>query len=121
MDRASLDRAAWSEHFARAWAPSLYLFAGERAPGSRLYARMFAPAYGIEEDAASGSACAALAGRLAGRLGEREGTFTWRIDQGVAMGRPSLIEASAEKRAGRIAKLKVGGYSVIVGEGNMRA
>ena len=120
VDRASLDRAAWSEHFARAWAPSLYLFAGERAPGSRLYARMFAPAYGIEEDAASGSACAALAGRLAGRLGEREGTFTWRIDQGVAMGRPSLIEASAEKRAGRIAKLKVGGYSVIVGEGNMR-
>jgi len=120
VDRASLDRAAWSEHFARAWASSLYLFAGERAPGSRLYARMFAPAYGIEEDAASGSACAALAGRLAGRLSEREGTFTWRIDQGVAMGRPSLIEASAEKRAGRIARLKVGGYSVIVGEGNMR-
>jgi trans-2,3-dihydro-3-hydroxyanthranilate isomerase len=120
VDRATLNRAAWSEHFARAWAPSLYLFAGERAPGSRLYARMFAPAYGIEEDAASGSACAALAGRLAGRLSEREGTFTWRIDQGVAMGRPSLIEASAEKRAGRIAKLKVGGYSVIVGEGNMR-
>jgi len=120
VDRASLDRAAWSEHFARAWASSLYLFAGERAPGSRLYARMFAPAYGIEEDAASGSACAALAGRLAGRLSERDGTFTWRIDQGVAMGRPSLIEASAEKRAGRIARLKVGGYSVIVGEGNMR-
>jgi trans-2,3-dihydro-3-hydroxyanthranilate isomerase len=120
VDRASLDRAAWSEHFARAWAPSLYLFAGERAPGSRLYARMFAPAYGIEEDAASGSACAALAERLAGRLSEREGTFTWRIDQGVAMGRPSLIEASAEKRAGRIARLKVGGYSVIVGEGSLR-
>jgi len=120
VDRASLDRAAWSEHFARAWAPSLYLFAGELAPGSRLYARMFAPAYGIEEDAASGSACAALAGRLAGRLSEREGTFTWRIDQGVAMGRPSLIEASAEKQAGRIVKLKVGGYAVIVGEGNMR-
>jgi trans-2,3-dihydro-3-hydroxyanthranilate isomerase len=120
VDRASLNRAAWSEHFARAWAPSLYLFAGERAPGSSLYARMFAPAYGVEEDAASGSACAALAGCLAGRLGEREGIFTWRIDQGVAMGRPSLIEASAEKRAGRIARLKVGGYSVIVGEGSMR-
>jgi len=32
------------------------------APGGRLYARMFAPAYGIEEDAASGSACAAWRG-----------------------------------------------------------
>jgi len=120
VDRASLNRAAWLEHFARAWAPSLYLFAGELAPEGRLYARMFAPAYGIEEDAASGSACAALAGRLAGRLNEREGIFTWRIDQGVAMGRPSLIEASAEKRSGRVARLKVGGYTVIVGEGDMR-
>jgi trans-2,3-dihydro-3-hydroxyanthranilate isomerase len=81
---------------------------------------MFAPAYGIEEDAASGSACAALAGCLAGRLNEREGTFTWRVEQGVAMGRPSLLEASAEKRAGRAVKLKVGGHSVIVGEGSMR-
>ncbi|HXM82637.1 MAG TPA: PhzF family phenazine biosynthesis protein [Burkholderiales bacterium] len=119
VDGAMLNREAWSRHFARAWAPNLYPFAGELAAGSRLYARMFAPAYGIEEDAASGSACAALAGRLAGRLNEREGTFAWRIDQGVAMGRPSLLEASAEKRAGRIVKLKVGGYSVIVGEGNM--
>src|SRR6266853_1957849 len=115
VDRAALDRTAWAASFAQAWAPSLFFFAGELAPGSRLYARMFAPAYGIEEDPATGAACAALAGRLAGRLSEREGTFTWRIDQGVAMGRPSLIEASAEKRAGRIARLKVGGYSVIVG------
>jgi len=119
VDRAVLDRAMWSTRFAHAWAPQLFLFAGDPRPDSRLYARMFAPAFGIVEDPATGSACAALAGVLAGRLPEREGAFTWRIDQGVAMGRPSLIEAAAEKRDGRVATITVGGSTVVVGEGSM--
>lgn len=119
VDRAALDRAAWSASFARAWSPNLFLFAGELPPASRLYARMFAPAYGIEEDPATGSACAALAGCLAGRLPDHDGTFTWQIDQGVSMGRPSLIEASAEKRGGRTVNVKVGGSTVLAGEGCM--
>lgn len=119
VDRSALDRAAWSATFARAWASSLFLFAGDLSPGSRLYARMFAPAYGVEEDPATGSACAALAGCLAGRLPDRDGTFRWRIDQGVAMGRPSLIEASAEKRQGRAVSVRVGGSTVLVAEGHI--
>lgn len=119
VDRAALDRTAWSASFAQAWSPNLFLFAGELSPASRLYARMFAPAYGIEEDPATGSACAALAGRLADRLPNHNGTFTWQIDQGVRMGRPSLIQASAEKRQGRTVKVKVGGSTVLVAEGRM--
>jgi trans-2,3-dihydro-3-hydroxyanthranilate isomerase len=80
---------------------------------------MFAPAYGIAEDPATGSACAALAGRLADRLPNHDGTFGWQIDQGVTMGRPSLIEASAEKREGRTIRVKVGGSTVLVGQGSM--
>jgi len=119
VDRAVLDHAAWAANFARSWAPQLFLFAGDPRPDSRLYARMFAPAFGIAEDPATGSACAALAGVLAGRLPEREGAFAWRIDQGVAMGRPSLIEAAAQKRDGRVATITVGGSTVLVGEGSM--
>jgi trans-2,3-dihydro-3-hydroxyanthranilate isomerase len=119
VDRATLDRTAWSENFAHAWAPNLYLFAGDLAPDSRLYARMFAPAYGIEEDAASGSACAALAAHLASQSPQQDGSFTWQIDQGVAMGRASLIEAAAEKRHGRIETLRVGGSTVLVADGTM--
>jgi trans-2,3-dihydro-3-hydroxyanthranilate isomerase len=119
VDRASLDRAVWSAKFAKAWSAQLFLFCGDLAPGSRLYARMFAPAFGIEEDPATGSACAALAAMLAGRVAQNAGDFSWRIDQGVAMGRASLIEASAEKRQSRIVKVSVGGSSVIVGEGSM--
>lgn len=119
VDRATLDRAEWSANFARAWAPNLYPFAGNLAPASRLYARMFAPAYGIEEDAASGSACAALAAHLASQRPERDGSFSWQIDQGVAMGRASLIESTAEKRLGRVANWSVGGSTVLVAEGTM--
>ena len=119
VDHAVLDHTAWSASFAQAWAQSLFLFAGDMRPEGRLYARMFAPAFGIAEDPATGSACATLAGTLAGRLPDPTGTFAWRIDQGVAMGRPSLIEASAEKRDGRVTKIQVGGSTIIVGEGSM--
>ena len=64
---------------------------------------------------------APLAGALADRLADRDGRFVWQIDQGVAMGRPSLIEAAAEKQRGRIINIKVGGSTVLVGEGHMNA
>ena len=119
VDRAQLDRAAWSAHFAGAWSPNMYFFAGETGAPSKLYVRMFAPAFGIEEDPATGSGAVALAGVLAARLQATDGVFTWQIDQGVAMGRPSRIEASAEKRAGRVVRIKVGGATVLVAEGTM--
>lgn len=115
VDRAILDRSAWSSHFARAWAASLYLFTGER----EIYSRMFAPGLGVDEDPATGSAAVALAGVLASREGESEGDFAYPIEQGVAMGRPSRLEASAEKRGGRVVRIKVGGATCIVGEGAM--
>ncbi|HEX9434376.1 MAG TPA: PhzF family phenazine biosynthesis protein [Burkholderiales bacterium] len=116
VDRAVLDRAAWTKHFANAWSSQLYFFSGER---EQLYARMFAPALGVEEDPATGSGAVAVAGVLAARLSAADGIFTWRIDQGVAMGRPSVLEASAEKLGGKVLRIKVGGATVITGEGTM--
>jgi len=115
VDQAVLDRGAWTQNLARAWAPSLYFFAGEE----KLYVRMFAPSLGIEEDPATGSAAVAIAGVFGARRPEREGTFTWLIDQGVAMGRPSRLEAIAEKRDGRVVRIKVGGATVIGAEGTI--
>lgn len=121
VDRAALNRAVWSSHFAQSWSPHLYFLSGDLASGSNLYARMFAPALGVEEDPATGSACAALAGVLAERLGDSDGTFKWLVDQGVGMGRPSRIEASARKEGGKLVSIDVGGSTVIVGEGTMTA
>src|SRR5262245_15048042 len=115
VDRAQIDRAAWTKHFKEAWASSLYLFSGD----SEIYSRMFPPRLGIEEDPATGSAAVALASVLAARDGRPETNLTYHIDQGVAMGRPSKIETIAEKRDGRVVRVKVGGATVIAAEGHL--
>jgi len=119
VDRAVLDRAAWSGHFAKAWARDLFFFAGSAASGSRIHARMFGPGVGVDEDPATGSAAAALAASLADALSDPNGTFSWQVDQGVAMGRPSRIEISADKQNGRTVRVRVGGSTVVTGEGSM--
>ena len=80
---------------------------------------MFAPAFGIDEDPATGSACVALIGMLAHRLPARDGSFAIHVEQGVAMGRPSVMRASAEKSRGEVTRLRVGGPSVIVARGTI--
>lgn len=115
-DKAAVDRAAWLPQLASAWSPNLYVFCGEE---DRLYVRMFAPMLGIPEDPATGSGAVALAGVLAARAATRDGALSWVIDQGVAMGRPSRIEASAEKRDGKVVRVRIGGATRIAAEGEM--
>jgi trans-2,3-dihydro-3-hydroxyanthranilate isomerase len=100
-----------------AWSRDVYVVAGDFAPGGRLKARMFAPADGIPEDPATGSAAAALASSLAEALPDTDGEFAWTIEQGAEIGRPSLISAVAVKHAGQVVSIRVGGSAVIVGEG----
>ena len=79
---------------------------------------MFAPLDGVPEDPATGSANCALAALLAPlRSAGPTGTFGWRIAQGVEMGRPSVLEARAEKKGGAVGRRAIGGTSVLVGEG----
>jgi trans-2,3-dihydro-3-hydroxyanthranilate isomerase len=119
VDRAVLDRSAWSSVLADAWSSSVFLFTGDLTGGSELYARMFAPALGVEEDPATGAGCAALVGALAG--GDRlvTGTFNLSIIQGVAMGRPSEIQAVARKADGEVVSVGVAGATAFVAEGEI--
>jgi trans-2,3-dihydro-3-hydroxyanthranilate isomerase len=119
VDRSTLSRGPWAAHFSRAWAPDIFLFAGGAGPGEPVYARMFGPSVGVEEDPATGSAAAALAASLADAAPARDGTFSWQVDQGVAMGRPSIIDISADKRDGRVIRVRVGGSTVMTGEGTI--
>ena len=80
-------------------------------------ARMFAPFDGVPEDPATGSANCALAGLLAHCDPTKSGNFAWRIAQGVEMGRPSLLEARAEKTDGKVVSTWIGGSCVMVSEG----
>jgi trans-2,3-dihydro-3-hydroxyanthranilate isomerase len=60
---------------------------------------MFAPLGGILEDPATGSANAALAALLSSLAPGENVDLTYDIAQGVEMGRPSRIVATARKTA----------------------
>ncbi|MER7542949.1 PhzF family phenazine biosynthesis protein [Spirillospora sp. NPDC127506] len=119
VDRAVLDRAAWEAGIADGWSPHLYVFAEDNGDRRRLNARMFAPALGIDEDPATGSACAALVAAIAHRSPNQDATCHVQIDQGLAMGRPSSLEGTARKEEGRLAEVTVGGHATIIGNGVM--
>jgi trans-2,3-dihydro-3-hydroxyanthranilate isomerase len=101
-------------------APMLHLYV-RTSDGFDIRARMFSPLDGIPEDAATGSANCALAGLLAHLDAAAEADLSWRIAQGVEMGRPSVLEARAEKRGGAVERVWIGGESVLVGEGSIEA
>ncbi|MBN9091438.1 MAG: PhzF family phenazine biosynthesis protein [Reyranella sp.] len=80
--------------------------------GADIQSRMFAPLFGVPEDPATGSANITLIGLLALREPQPDLTFTRTIGQGVDMGRPSVLEATAEKKGGKIVAAYIGGRCV---------
>jgi len=80
-------------------------------------ARMFAPLDGVPEDPATGSANCALAALLAHYAPGDDCDLSWRILQGAEMGRPSVLEARAGKRDGRVTGAWIGGGAVMFAEG----
>jgi trans-2,3-dihydro-3-hydroxyanthranilate isomerase len=78
---------------------SLLLYARRDGDATRLAARMFGPLAGVLEDPATGSANAALAALLTSLAPGENADLTYEILQGVEMGRPSQIIASARKTA----------------------
>jgi trans-2,3-dihydro-3-hydroxyanthranilate isomerase len=83
-----------------------------------LRARMFAPLAGIPEDPATGSANCALVALLTQRDAQYASGGSWRIAQGVEMGRPSTLHART-RRDGDAVTTWIGGYSVLVAEGHI--
>jgi trans-2,3-dihydro-3-hydroxyanthranilate isomerase len=82
-----------------------------------LHARVFAPLDASPEDPATGSATAAAIAHLASLRPEADGELTWRVAQGVDMGRPSLLLGRTEKRGGRITAVHIAGDAVPVMQG----
>ena len=119
VDRAVLNRAAWAATLSRAWGPHVYFFAGDLRDGGKLYARMCAPALGVEEDPATGSACASLVGTMASKLDFGGTAYRLSIQQGVSMGRPSDIEAEARKSKGVVTSVSVGGATTYIASGEI--
>jgi trans-2,3-dihydro-3-hydroxyanthranilate isomerase len=92
-------------------------FAGS---GLRWKSRNFAPALGVPEDPATGSAAGPLAVHLA-----RHGRIAFgqeiEISQGTEIGRPSRLHARATGTPDRIESVEVAGGAVIVARGELDA
>src|SRR5512135_920093 len=119
VDRATINRAAWATTLASTWSPHVFLFAGKLRDGGKLYARMWAPALGIEEDPATGAACAALVGAMASKQDFSGTAYRLSIQQGVSMGRRSEIEAEACKSGSVVTSVSVGGGTAWIASGEI--
>ncbi|KJS13500.1 MAG: phenazine biosynthesis protein PhzF [Hoeflea sp. BRH_c9] len=83
------------------------------------HARMFAPGEGVPEDPATGSAAAALSGAIHHFDGMLEGNQALVIEQGVEMGRPSLIHMHLDCADGEVRHVRIGGQAVKIAEGRL--
>lgn len=100
-------------------ATSLLIYTQVEEGGIDIRARMFAPHHGIPEDPATGSANVALIGLLAKLRPDPDLRISKTIAQGVEMGRPSLLEAEAEKQNGTVTATYIGGRCVPVMSGTI--
>jgi trans-2,3-dihydro-3-hydroxyanthranilate isomerase len=107
----------FARHLPRDRVNGIHLYVRTGSEGVDIQARMFAPAHGIPEDPATGSANVALIGLLASLEPAADLHLEKMIAQGVDMGRPSIIAASAEKRGGKVTATYIGGTCVAVMQG----
>jgi trans-2,3-dihydro-3-hydroxyanthranilate isomerase len=120
LARARIDHGLWRDLLADAEARAVYLVTRDAAGlDADFRARMFAPAAGVGEDPATGSAAAAFGGWLGLHEAPADGTARYVIAQGLEMGRPSRLEIAVEKRAGGVVGIRVAGAAVLVSEGTI--
>jgi trans-2,3-dihydro-3-hydroxyanthranilate isomerase len=125
VDRVSIDRRALARSYEAAGRPELptFFFTTDRTGAlgdETVYSRMLAPAFGITEDPATGSASGPLGSYLLhyGVVSAGQARSMLSL-QGVAMRRPSRIHISIDGADGTITRVRVGGKSVLVAEGRL--
>jgi trans-2,3-dihydro-3-hydroxyanthranilate isomerase len=126
VDGASVNRDALDQLLQSSGASAHGVFIFSAQPGAdrgdraTVYSRMFAPEIGVAEDPATGIASGPLGCYLVRHKvvpPERAGAMLSL--QGVKMGRPSHVHISIGVDKGEIASVRVGGESVLAGEGTL--
>ncbi|OJF91979.1 PhzF family phenazine biosynthesis protein [Pararhizobium antarcticum] len=86
---------------------------------ARFHTRMFAPAMGIGEDPATGAALAAFSGTIHHFDALLDGHHAFLVEQGVEMGRPSLLHLHLDVTGGAISAARIGGQAVRIAAGEL--
>ena len=109
----------WEKVLAPGGVKEVFVFTKEtELAGSSVHSRMFAPGLGIQEDPATGSASGPLGCYLARyEVFPVSQRMEFTSEQGIEMGRPSIIKIVIEREAGQITRVQVGGQCRFVGEG----
>jgi trans-2,3-dihydro-3-hydroxyanthranilate isomerase len=122
VDRIEIGRAEYVRVCAAAGLKELplFIFCLDSGGESQAYSRMLAPGLGVTEDPATGSAAGPLGCYLyKHQLLPRERLSHFVNLQGVKMLRPSRLHISIEGRGDEVTRVRVGGRSVLVGEGTL--
>ena len=122
LGRARINPGAWERSLSGWWTSSVFPFAlTSGRNGVDLRARMFAPAMGMKEDPATGSAAIALAG-VVNRFDELpEGLYEGIVEQGLEMGQPCEIFLEFEVENRQIRVVRIGGHALVMREGTIEA
>jgi len=98
--------------------PAVCIYSRETSdPAHHVQARVFVPGLGGSDDPATGSAACAFAAVASAFERPEDGEHTIVIEQGFAIGRPSLIALTMLVSRGELSQASVGGACVRVGEG----
>ena len=117
LRKAKVNLEYYTELIKRTMAKEIFIFCPEtHHPENQLCARMFAPALGITEDPATGSANGCLAGYLSHYRYFGSDQVNIKVEQGYEIDRPSLLLLKAEK-IGDLIQVEVGGNVIKVAEG----
>ncbi|WP_421951568.1 PhzF family phenazine biosynthesis protein [Pelagibacterium sp.] len=117
LEAIALERRGWADTF-QGEHNSVYVFTKTPKERANDYAaRMFHIEHGTGEDAATGSAAAALVGMLAEHGGYGDGHHAIKIRQGREMGRPSEIGVQFNIEGGQLKHAGIGGAAVVIAEG----
>lgn len=120
--RATPTMTHWSDAYGAGKQASPFIFCRETSEkGHAFHARMFAPAMGIPEDPATGSALASFAGLIAESGGLGDGQHKLAVEQGYEMERPSVMHLTLTLTDGALTAASIGGDAVVVARGALTA
>jgi len=118
VQRARVDAQAYDE-LCEQDHKAIFFFCRETVdPSNGVHARMFADAFGVPEDPATGSANGCLAAWLVRHRYFDTGEIDLTVEQGVEMGRSSRLHLRAGENDGTFS-IQVGGRVIPVAEGRL--
>lgn len=120
IGRAHINTAHWAAAFEEQGVAGVYLYTRQCLHmNSAFHARVFAPALGVPEDPATGSAAVCFAGAIQHFDGLTDGLHRRTIEQGFEIGRPSYIALTLSVDGGMLTNVRIGGQAVRVAEGTL--